>query len=209
MATPDSTTIPLRKCTKCGVEFPATPEHFNRAKLGLYGLRSMCKPCQRADGIEWRNANLEKARAANREYERNNREKVNAKRRKHYARDPKRGVEKTMRWARKNPEKRLATYRRFHVQNPEKSREYHNRRRALILESAEHHTAVDIQRQYECQKGHCYWCEKPVGDAYHVDHIIPLAKGGDNSARNICISCPTCNSRKGSKLPSEWGGRLF
>jgi 5-methylcytosine-specific restriction endonuclease McrA len=208
-AIPDSTTIPLRKCSKCGCEFPATREYFNSQKLGAFGLRAMCKPCHRKHNLEWRNANIERARANNREYERNNRDKVNAKRRRLYARDPKAGVAKTMRWARNNPEKRLATFRQFHKNNPDKNREYHHRRRALILASAENHSAADIQRQYEGQRGRCWWCGNPVGSTYHVDHIIPLSRGGDNSARNICIACPSCNLSKQDRLPSEWGDRLI
>lgn len=71
------------------------------------------------------------------------------------------------------------------------------------------HTTEDIRRQYDSQKGRCWWCGKKVGKKYHVDHNIPLARGGTNDPRNIVISCPKCNMSKGKKLPQEWIGRLL
>ena len=49
----------------------------------------------------------------------------------------------------------------------------------------------------------CKYCEKPLTE-YHVDHVVPLCKGGDNSKENLVIACPKCNLSKGGKLLSEW-----
>lgn len=37
----------LKKCTKCGEEFEATPKYFYRNKDGKDGLRSQCKECEK------------------------------------------------------------------------------------------------------------------------------------------------------------------
>ena len=58
------------------------------------------------------------------------------------------------------------------------------------------------------QHGHCYWCGSKVGQHCHVDHVIPLSKGGSNGPENIVISCVACNLRKYDKLPQEFGDRL-
>lgn len=34
----------------------------------------------------------------------------------------------------------------------------------------------------------------------HVDHIVPVSRGGDNGLRNLQILCSTCNLEKGSKV---------
>jgi hypothetical protein len=46
--------------------------------------------------------------------------------------------------------------------------------------------------------GACVRCRLKV--ALHFDHIIPLAKGGGNSAENIQILCAACNMRKSDKI---------
>jgi 5-methylcytosine-specific restriction endonuclease McrA len=40
--------IPVKTCTKCGTEFPATTEYFVKQKAGKYGVTSQCKACTAA-----------------------------------------------------------------------------------------------------------------------------------------------------------------
>ncbi len=47
----------------------------------------------------------------------------------------------------------------------------------------------------------CYYCGLYLGEAYHIDHYIPLSKGGLHSIENMRLSCKSCNSRKHSRLP--------
>lgn len=93
--------------------------------------------------------------------------------------------------------------------NPDKMRAKYHRRRARKAGNGGTHTADDIQRQGDCQKWKCWWCGEDCSDKYHVDHIIPLAKGGHNNPSNIVITCPYCNQSKHDKLPDEWAGRLL
>lgn len=46
----------------------------------------------------------------------------------------------------------------------------------------------------------CRWCGRGRVDGVrlHVDHIIPIAKGGDNSAQNLQTLCEDCNLGKGA-----------
>lgn len=85
------------------------------------------------------------------------------------------------------------------------------RRRFRKLQAEGTHTAEDVQEQYKRQKGRCFWCGEKVGDTYHVDHIVPLARGGSNWPENLVIACASCNCSRQDKLPHEWpqGGRLL
>lgn len=66
------------------------------------------------------------------------------------------------------------------------------------------HTADDVQRLYKEQGGRCFYCDKSVGTAYHVDHVIPLSRGGSNGPDNLVVACPFCNQSKNDRLPEEW-----
>lgn len=68
---------------------------------------------------------------------------------------------------------------------------------------------VDRTVVYERDGGRCHICgnKVPKGN-WHLDHIIPLerglVRGGEHSYRNVAVSCPACNIRKGIKA----GGQL-
>lgn len=51
--------------------------------------------------------------------------------------------------------------------------------------------------------GVCAYCRSPenlMGVTFEIDHIIPLAKGGNSQEDNLCLSCPTCNRYKASHI---------
>lgn len=53
----------------------------------------------------------------------------------------------------------------------------------------------------------CYWCKRRfrAGETIHVDHVIPLARGGPDCRSNVCAACADCNHSKHAKLPGpEW-----
>jgi len=39
-----------------------------------------------------------------------------------------------------------------------------------------------------------------------TDHLIPWSRGGDDSADNVVLACPACNTSKGDKGVFEWLG---
>jgi hypothetical protein len=44
----------------------------------------------------------------------------------------------------------------------------------------------------------CAKCER-TGSSMHIDHIIPVSKGGTNTVDNVQVLCYQCNLKKGSK----------
>mgnify|MGYP002480306686 CR=1 FL=1 len=88
--------------------------------------------------------------------------------------------------------------------NPEKSRalvlNYQSRKR----KAPGRHTAADIERIREEQRGMCRVCSADLSaTGYHIDHMTPLARGGSNWPENLCLLCPSCNCRKRDQTLDE------
>ena len=49
----------------------------------------------------------------------------------------------------------------------------------------------------------CVYCGAE-DDEFHIDHIHPVALGGDSSIQNLAVACRSCNLSKGAKPLSEW-----
>lgn len=50
----------------------------------------------------------------------------------------------------------------------------------------------------------CVYCGADSG-SLHIEHIVPLARGGSDDLSNLTLACGACNSRKGKKTASEFG----
>lgn len=214
----------MKQCTGCGENKPATLDYFNANKLGVFGLWSRCKECVHKERKEKRQANLERERARERKnrhnnkeyykrYKRENRERESAAQKARYWRNRERYVENQRRYRSKNIEKiRIRQRIHWHENRPMYQAKV-NKRKALQRDNGGSYTVQDIQKKIEIQKGRCYYCQKAFGEgknAYHIDHVIPLSRGGTNDLGNLVIACPHCNCSKRDKLLHEWldGGRL-
>lgn len=60
---------------------------------------------------------------------------------------------------------------------------------------------------FALQKGLCNGCGSVLTDS-HLDHVVPLVRGGTNTDDNVQLLCPTCNLSKGSKTMEEWNERI-
>lgn len=102
--------------------------------------------------------------------------------------------------------------RRHRTMNLERYRELaragQNRRRALELRAEGTCDSKDIALMYEQQHGLCCYCETQLHQSYHIEHIVPLSRGGSNSPENIALACASCNSRKASRTLMEFLPRL-
>ncbi len=232
---PDSPDNNLMKhCTVCDILFPATSEFFHRTKHAKCGLMPLCKKCQcaRQKVYASRPETRERKRARQKAYlnrpdvkERdynyriayNNRPDVQERLKSYYSR-PETHVLK--RAYRSRPEVR--EYNRVYRNRPEvreRSHIRHHRRRSRNKAALGDYTAAQIQALLKKQKHCCYYaacghvrfqCVKGRY-IYHIDHVIPLSRGGSNDISNLVLACPTCNLRKNDKLPHEFfeGGRLL
>ncbi|MGJ0534275.1 HNH endonuclease [Methylocystis sp.] len=84
----------------------------------------------------------------------------------------------------------------------------HKRRSAAIYESSFYADAVAELHRTATE---CFYCGAPIdATTLHVEHIVPLARGGVNARINIAPSCPTCNLAKHANLPTDkWGAKIL
>lgn len=62
------------------------------------------------------------------------------------------------------------------------------------------------------QRGKCAYCRVRLGDEYHVDHVMPLKRGGPDRRSNLQLTCVACNLSKNAKHPVDFArsiGRLI
>lgn len=70
-----------------------------------------------------------------------------------------------------------------------------------LREEARKHRAELLR----AQDGKCHWCKQLIMGESHIDHKIPLIKGGDSSIENLCATCPNCNRKRHMKVGKRSG----
>ncbi len=170
--------------------------------------------------------NIEKRKIARRKRYANHPEIV-AKEREYVriwrAAHPQEQKELTRRWYEKNKDKHHAAGRLWNLANREKQRDAHRQwkranphqvkadnaaRNNRIRGYGGRITRAEVLALHEKQSGECAACHKRIGLNYHLDHIMPLALGGEHRIENAQILCPNCNMKKGAMHPDEWAARL-
>ena len=103
-----------------------------------------------------------------------------------------------------NPAKARAKAAAWQKANPEARRIISQNRRARKLANGGKLSKGLSAKLFKLQKGKCPCCNQPLGDDYHMDHIMPLAKGGANEDLNIQLLRQQCNQQKSAKDPIEF-----
>ena len=183
---------PERTCPGCETNFKAwrtdqkycTAECGNRkrARLNYQHADLSARPCQRCGTvfIPKQSSSALCSRLCSR--------------RTTYARYRKQRVAAAVAWARANPELRAAiaaqykaARRAWEQLNPDSVGIASKDWRALV-------------RRY---RHRCAYCGGNQG-GIHMDHVIPLSRGGRHAIGNVLPACQGCNLSKGAKLVAEW-----
>lgn len=53
-----------------------------------------------------------------------------------------------------------------------------------------------LRKEILAEHPDCWWCPAP---ATTIDHVVPLARGGDNDRSNLVPACARCNERRGAR----------
>ena len=158
---------------------------------------------------------MARLRDSRRRYRENNAEKlreIDARYRANLSEDKRRARAETSRqWRADNPDRTRETRARWAAENQDVIYGHLDKRRALMasVEFLPFSTA-ELLDTYGTD---CHLCGKPVdlsaprwaareGWEYglHVDHVIPLSKGGEHSLANCRPAHGICNLRKSNKI---------
>lgn len=198
------TSVPQKQCCRCGLTKSAAD--FNKDRKTSSGLSPQCRACRSA----WRRQNAEKISEYNAEYQKSNREIIAEKARLDRQVRPEVYRERDRTQAERNRVRRAATARRRRAAQVQKHRDYDRaryrknplpwirraeKRRALLLERDCGCVTVDALRLLYSMP--CTYCG---GEAEHMEHVMPLARGGRHCLSNLVPSCGPCNWSKGTKI---------
>jgi 5-methylcytosine-specific restriction endonuclease McrA len=203
-------------CKACDFEYNKIYRTKNREKVNATKREWASKNKNKISGYDkdYREKNREKLVTRSKQWYEANKETVSAKAKIYRIenRDKKAAIDK--KWSAANRDKTRASSRRWRERNPEKAklvrqnneakhpfrgRLKQQKRRQRIRENG-----LFLVTQEDAKKllsGVCFYCGAP---SKHIDHVVPVARGGSHSIGNLVGACQKCNQSKGSKFITEW-----
>lgn len=204
-----------RVCACCHVFKTASEYHADRKRKD--GLNPYCKVCHREKRKVYYEANRERIIAQTAEYAKANPDVVLRKAAAYRERHPERFKEAQQRYSAK-PESRLRYVRyregkgkaykaNWIAANRERVRVQArldtSRRRARLAGNGVYSISAKDMRRLMASP-----CAACGGAGEHVDHIIPVSRGGRHAIGNLQMLCASCNTRKNNKTMTEWRARM-
>lgn len=199
----DATIMDMKTCTQCGEVKPTS--QFSKRASSRDGLQPNCKACANIVSAAWRAANPEKAKAGVAKWIAANPEKRKATNTAWVSSNHDKVKASSAKWRAANPDNKKAHNRKWSSANPEAGRAYNRNRRARKREAGGKLSSGLSDKLFALQRGKCACgCLQPLGDDFHMDHVMPLALGGSNTDDNMQLLRSICNRQKHAKHPVEF-----
>jgi 5-methylcytosine-specific restriction endonuclease McrA len=179
-----------------------------------------CIECSAAFRLRWAKENPDKAslqkkrqyvkhkkeikhrRAA---YRQANREKISERKRESYQQNRAHVLESVRRYAANNREALRLKNKRWRENNRDLVATIDRLKRCRRKGAIGAHTADDIRDIAKLQGNKCAYCRVSLlKKKRHVDHIIPVVRGGTNDRANIQLLCEFCNLSKHARDPIDF-----
>lgn len=223
----------MKECRKCGVvSDDFSPD--SRASDGLQSrCRACCREANnarrradpeltRAKSREYYRKNRERVLATNEASRDRNRESILEGKRDYYLRvkDTPEYIQKTAEYRERNKRRKREYDREYRArtaeQQAQRSEEWRARnpqkRRAIVrqyrarrrMQEAGGVSTGALANWTEAMPKVCFYCGDGCADNFHVDHFVPLSKGGPHVLTNLRIACAPCNLSKSARDPMEW-----
>lgn len=177
-------------CNKCNTEKIVTEFYF-RSDTKKY--RNSCKDCIKKEKIIRESDPKIRERRARKEKERRAKDDgtINAKVREYGKTEKAKAIKKE--WIKNNKDK-IRNYNRTQ-----------RARRKFALKAELSASTAEVKSWLDAQRAICSYCETEIPkDKIHVDHMMPLSRGGTHTIDNLAIACNKCNCSKNNKTPEEF-----
>ena len=203
----------MKVCNQCKTEKPLSS--YNKKSSAKDGHYHTCKPCKASIDKDYRDRNKERLKLNNSLYRKENRSAIAATNRKRYYSCTSEEIEERKRKKReyaKNSSEEVKQRKReydkayFASEAGKKVTALSAKKRRAQKLSSEDGTITyqSLEALMTSQDSKCKYCStdldlQPKGFV-HLDHVIPLSKGGVHSIDNVVWSCAPCNHKKSDKL---------
>lgn len=152
----------------------------------------------------YRAANPEIERERSAAYRAKNQDKIKAYQSQYRSENGKKCASAVAAWAAKNSDRKKAQNAAWAAANPEARRINKQNRRAKESANGGALSRGLQKKLFKLQNGKCPCCNHPLGDDYHIDHVMPLALGGLNVDENMQLLRSVCNLQKSKKHPVDF-----
>jgi|ERR1035437_3573496 5-methylcytosine-specific restriction endonuclease McrA len=216
----------MKICCTCKCEKDSTIELFCKNKNTDDGLSVQCKDCAkkyREDHKQDKKNYPSSSPEYRKIYIENNIDHINYIRRVRYNKNPEKFRAECMRSHFNHRDERLLKQHIYYEANKAvfaiKTKAYRKENMdSILLSNRQREKRISkfpkIQQsevnQLLINNDHkCFYCKVGVkrGINLHLDHKMPLSRGGAHTIDNLVPSCATCNLRKGTKTPEEFLNR--
>lgn len=140
-----------------------------------------------------------------------NREAILAAQKEYRLAHPEKVFARRLAYRRKNRARLVAASASWVKAHPEQARLLNRvrqcRRRYRERQADGYFTRQDIEALYDAQEGQCAYCLTPL-ERFHIDHRMPLARGGTHWPSNLALACAACNCSKGARTADEFAAYL-
>lgn len=213
----------LKVCSRCKVEQPTV--NFHRRSLSRDGLAPACRACSKVVNAVYYRANKANYSAKAAAWYGANREAVKARTAAWYAANTAKAIAAQAAWQRRNPEKVAIHNKKWRIENPEAQRIAQRR----LYQADPQRGIAKVQRRHALTRTakaelvrlseiiardgpNCYICGRETSPTApyssdlkaHLEHVVPLASGGEHTKDNLRCACRRCNLLKSNfRTPHE------
>ena len=208
--------LDTKRCFRCGgVKLLS---EFNKDRSKKDGYRTYCRECDHKQKTEYYAKHAEELSAKYMAYYEIHREEVRAKQAQYYADHCEEIKLATSKYYAEHREKMLVIrrqYQRTYIDKTVKARKkryrqtdkYRNRKAARVNNlrvAGGEKLTPEIIAEIKSEYGRfCPYCNHKI-EIGHIDHIVPVSKGGTNDRDNLVYVCAPCNLKKNNKSLLEF-----